>query len=135
MIGYTNEPTIGWYAGQQDTVTTSSTEAELLAISHTTKEVIAFRRLCEEVGLHLVRDVPTVQCDNIQTIRLLKEEFFKLVTRLRHVDIHHHWSRQEVQKGAIDVTWVPTGVMIADGFTKPLTGRKFGIAVSWGLWY
>ena len=33
--------------------------------------------------------------------------------------------RQEVQKGSIDITWVPIGNIIANGFTKPLIGQKF----------
>lgn len=112
-------------AGKQDTVTTSSTEAELLSMSQLVKEVIAFERLCKELNFMTGSDPITVTCDNQQTLRLLTSEVLKLVTKLRHVDIHNHWLRQEVQKGTIRVKWVPSGEMIADGLTKPLTGQKF----------
>jgi hypothetical protein len=41
----------------------------------------------------------TLYCDNQQTIRLLTQEGQKLDTKLRHIDIHQHWLRQEVQAG------------------------------------
>jgi len=44
----------------------------------------------------------------------------KLVTKLRHVDIHQHWLREQVQDGQIKVEWVKTTDMPADGLTKAL---------------
>jgi hypothetical protein len=48
----------------------------------------------------------------------------KLDTKLRYVDIHQHWLRQEVQAGRIDIEWMPTAEMPADGFTKQLPRQK-----------
>jgi len=100
-------------------VTTSSTEAELLALSQTTKEAIYMSRLL--IALRLEIDKPlTIECDNRQTIRLLVEQSARLQTILRHVDIHSHWLRQEVQRGSIHIKWQETKQMIADGLTKAL---------------
>jgi hypothetical protein len=56
---------------------TSLTEAELLAISQTTKEAIYMSRLL--VALKLEIDEPlTIKCDNRQTIRLLVEQSARL---------------------------------------------------------
>ena len=63
----------------------------------------------------------TIECDNTQTIQLLVDESTKLQTKLRHVDIHSHWLRQEVLRGSIAVRWVPTKRIMADGLTKALT--------------
>ena len=38
-----------------------------------------------------------------QTIRLLTKSDAELNTKLRHVDIHHHWLRQEVREGSINI--------------------------------
>jgi len=65
-----------------------------------------------------------VNCDNIQTIRLLADNHPLLSTKLRHVDIHQHWLRQEVQANRISIQWVSTNEMPADGLTKPLTKQK-----------
>ena len=86
---------VAWRANKQDTVTTSSTEAELLAISQTAKESIYLSRLMKAPKL-LVSDPLTIECDNTQTIRLLVDESTKLQTKLRHVDMHSHWLCQEV---------------------------------------
>jgi hypothetical protein len=67
----------------------------------------------------------TIQCDNQQTVGLLTKENAVLNTRLRHVDIHHHWLRQEVQRQHIKVIWIETAKMVADGMTKALPRIKF----------
>lgn len=113
-----------WKATRQDTVTTSSTEAELLALSSAAKEQYALRRLFEEIELDIEQAWGLI-CDNLQTLRLLTEETAKLTTRLRHVDIHRHWLRQEVQQGRIEVKWVETTAMAADGLTKLLPKGRF----------
>jgi hypothetical protein len=53
-----------------------------------------------------------MQCDNIQTIRLIAEEITKLQTKLQHVDVHNHWLRQEVNRGRINVTYTKSHEMI-----------------------
>ena len=48
------------------------------------------------------------------------KESLKLVTKLKHVDIHQHWLRQETEKGTVRIEWVSTSQMLADGLTKAL---------------
>ena len=117
------EGVIDWRAAKQSTVTTSSTEAELLAISRTAKEAIWWRRFFEAIRFD-TDETLQIKCDNRQTIRILTKEVMKLDTKLRHVDIHQHWLRQEVQNGQINVSWVPTNEMPADGLTKHLPRQK-----------
>jgi hypothetical protein len=115
---------ISWTASKQATVTTSSTEAELLAFTHTAKEVIATQRLFQQLDLRL--DIkPTIQCDNLQTIRLINSSLPRIKTALRHIDIHNSWIRQVYQDGAFDISYVPTAANLADGLTKALPGQKF----------
>jgi hypothetical protein len=52
------------------------------------------------------------------------EEAAKLQTKLRHVDIHNHWLRQEHREGRINIRWQDTAHMIADGLTKALGRQK-----------
>jgi hypothetical protein len=44
---------VSWKAGKQDTVTTSLTEAELLAFTHIVKQAIATKRLFDQLDLQL----------------------------------------------------------------------------------
>lgn len=114
---------IAWKATKQPTVTTSSTEAELIALSETAKEAIFASRILKELEVQI--DGPLhIECDNTQTIRLLTEESAKLTTKLRHVDIHRHWLRQEYREKRVEFGWVPTSKMIADGMTKALPKQR-----------
>jgi hypothetical protein len=112
---------VGWRANKQATVTTSTTEAELLALSQAAREGIYIRRLLRELEVEIDRDDVVIQCDNQQTLRLVKEEIGKLHTKLKHVDIHNHWLRQEYQRRHITVRYVESKSMIADGLTKALS--------------
>ena len=69
---------IAWRASKQDTVTTSTTEAELLALSQVAKEAIFTSRLLKELQVNLSDPIITIKCDNTQTIRLVNEDVAKL---------------------------------------------------------
>lgn len=117
---------IGWRANKQPTVTTSTTEAELLALSQTARESMYVSRLISELGVTLDNNNKIViECDNTQTIRLVTAEIATLKTSLRHVDIHNHWLRQEVQRGTIAVRYTKSAEMLADGLTKALLNDAF----------
>ena len=114
---------VDWKASKQKTVTTSTTEAELLALSEAGKSLSMWKRLFNTIRFDPGHSV-TLKCDNQQTISLLTKESPQLRTKLRHVDIHHHWLRQEVQAGRIPVEWMKTADMVADGLTKILPRQK-----------
>lgn len=116
---------IAWKANKQDTVTTSTTEAELLALSQVAKEAIFISRLLTELKVQLTDSTVTIKCDNKQTIRLVTEEISLLQTKLRHVDIHNHWLRQEVSSGRIKVEYIQSDQMLADGLTKALPPNRW----------
>ena len=119
---------IAWMSKKQTHVSTSTTQAELIAVSEAAKELIWWTRLFKSVELDL-HENPTIGCDNLQTVRLLNSSAPKLITKLKHVDILGHWLREQVDLGSIQVEWVPTGQMPADGFTKALPKQKHDIFV------
>ena len=75
---------------KQTTVTTSTTEAELLALAQAAKEAMFISRLINALGVTLEGQAIRIECDNTQTVRLIQSEIPVLNTRLRHVDIHDH---------------------------------------------
>ncbi len=93
---------VTWKANKQDTVSTSSIEAELLAISQTAKEPIFLSRLMQALNL-VIPQALIIEFDNPKTIRLLVDKSMKLQSKLRHVDIHSYWLRQELQHGLIHI--------------------------------
>ena len=70
-------------------MTTSSTEAELLTLSQTTRETMHIMKLFEAMKLQMKQPL-IIQCDNRQIIRLIEKKNLKLNIRLKHVDIHNH---------------------------------------------
>jgi hypothetical protein len=116
---------IGWRASKQDTVTASTTEAELLALAQAAKESLFVSRLLKELTVQLDDSTIQIDCDNTQTINLVTAEIATLKTKLRHVDIHNHWLRQEVQGRKIQVKYTKSTDMIADGLTKALPAGKW----------
>ncbi|KAI0998788.1 hypothetical protein K3495_g9407 [Podosphaera aphanis] len=114
---------IDYFAKKQKTVTTSSTESRLLALSHLCAWLMWWERFFANLDLELEQDL-TAWCDNMQTVRLMLKETPKLVTKLKHIDIHQHWLRQQCQKGTIKLEWIETDRMPADGLTKLLPKQK-----------
>ena len=114
---------IDWKANKQKTVTLSSTEAELLALSTTGKETMWWTRFFDAISFDPGHKT-FIQCDNRQTIRAFTSESARFTTKLRHVDIHNHWMKQEYSKGTFDIHWTPTTTILADGLTKPLSGQR-----------
>ncbi len=113
-----------WKATRQDTVTTSTTEAELLGVAQLGKEVLALKRFFFKLCFDLCK-LWRIFCDNTQTIRLIVGNNMRINTKLRHVDIHNIWLRQEYAKGNFEVTYLATDVMPVDGLTKNLSRQKF----------
>jgi len=115
---------IDWKSRKQSTVTTSTTKAEFLGLSSTAKEAYWWKQLFTGIGLNLEDQGIQIACDNAQTIKLVISKDQKLKTKLKHVDIHSHWLRQEAQAKKVVIYWVPTDKMIADGMTKMLPRQK-----------
>ena len=78
---------VDWKAAIQRTVTKSTTEAELLALSRAGGEMEWWNRFFSNIrfdpGL-----LPTLWCDNQQTVGIVTKAAEKLQTKLKHVDTH-----------------------------------------------
>ena len=61
--------------------------------------------------------------DNQGSIALAHNHVYH--ARTKHIDIQHHYIRDEVAAGRINLQYIPTSEMIADGLTKALTHAKF----------
>lgn len=119
LVKLFNGPII-WQSSKQKTVSTSTTEAELLALSHVGKEVQHMARIFKAIRFDAEQNTE-IECDNQQAVRIVSSKEPTMTTKLRHVDIHQFWLRQEVQSGKFTIQWVPTAEMMADGLTKPLS--------------
>ncbi|CAG7815634.1 unnamed protein product [Allacma fusca] len=64
----------------------------------------------------------SVFVDNQSAIRLAKNP--EMLARTKHIDVRHHYVRELVANGQIDVKYIPTGDQLADSLTKPLLKGK-----------
>ena len=114
---------IDWKATLQRCVVKSTTEAELISLSIGSTEYYWWMRVLEKLHLEF-EEQPIMYCDNKQTIRLLTADTPQLKTTLRHVDIHHHWLREQALRGTVTPAYIDTNSQPADGLTKLLSKQK-----------
>ena len=113
---------ISWAARKQKTVSTSTCEAEYIACSEATKELMWLRALL--LGLDHPQLKPTVlSCDNNGALQLTSDPSFH--SRTKHIDIRHHYIHECVSNGSLTVKYINTHDNLADAFTKPLVAKPF----------
>jgi hypothetical protein len=112
---------VSWQAKKQPSVATSTTEAEYMAASEAAKEAIWWRSFMVSLGYD-VTAATRIQSDNQSSIKLSKNpEHHK---RSKHIDVRHHFIREKVSEGTIDLVYINTSEMAADILTKPLVKVK-----------
>lgn len=102
--------------------TKSSTEAELVAISDALTTIIWIRDFLIGQGYDVGPAV--VYQDNMSTIKMV-ENGRGTAERSRHINIKFFFVSDRVEKGEIEIKYMPTNEMLADMFTKPLQGDQF----------
>lgn len=108
---------IAWSARKQPLIALSTAEAEYIALTMVTRELLYLQLLIEE--LYDVPHTPTpVYCDNQAAIALASKPKFH--TRTKHINICFHFVRQHIRNGTFSLLYCPTENNIADTFTKPL---------------
>ena len=114
---------VSWKTARQHAVTLSSTEAEYYALTEAAKEAKWHQILLKELQYNGYDARPvTLYGDNTGSLSLAENPEHH--GRAKHIDVRMHYIRQEVENGSVELAYVPTDEMAADGFTKPLPGAK-----------
>ena len=113
---------LSYYSKRQACVALSSTEAEYIALSRGGQTLSWLRRLLHQLGFG-DPDPTLVFEDNTSAIHIAEGE--GLNQRTKHIDVRHHYIRDLITNGIIEVDHIGTEVMIADFFTKPLPVHRF----------
>ena len=111
-----------WASKLQVSVALSSTEAEYVALSLASRDVIWIRNLLLEFGFNQ-EDPTTIFEDNQSCIKIAIST--KQLPGTKHIDIRHHFIRQKIASGEIKLESIGTQNMIADIFTKSLPNESF----------
>ncbi|GKC84352.1 hypothetical protein Tco_1140069 [Tanacetum coccineum] len=110
-----------WFAKKQRALSISMTEAEYVSTEKACQQALWMKQALIDYGICL-DDVP-IMCDNKGVIDLSKNPVQH--SRTKHIEIHHHFLCDNVQKGNIFVEKVASKDNIADIFTKPLKHEVF----------
>ncbi|KAM0982243.1 hypothetical protein ACFX2A_015487 [Malus domestica] len=113
---------VSWQSKKQGSVSRSSTEAEYKALANAAADVAWIRLVLKDLHMFLP-SVPLVHCDNLSTLALCSNPVFH--TRIKHLDTDFHFVRERVQKGDLQVQYIPTEAQIADVLTKGLHSPLF----------
>ena len=62
-------------------------------------------------------------CDNTSAINLTKNPIQH--SKTKHIEIRHHFIRDHIEKGDIEIVFVKTENQLADLFTKSLARDRF----------
>ena len=112
---------ISWQSKMQKTVALSTVEAEYMATTQAAKEAIWWRSFFGGRGHDTSR--PTVlRSDSQGSIALSKNPEHH--ARSKHIDIRHHFVREQVALGTVTLLYIPTEDMLADVLTKPIPREK-----------
>ena len=116
-----NGGAVSWSSRKQELVTLSTAEAEYVAATHASKELIWLRRLKGDLSTPLTTATP-LYCDNQAALRLAQADDYR--ARTKHIDLRYHFIRNVVERGEASLAYCPTDEMTADVLTKALPRWK-----------
>ena len=120
-VALLNGTAISWASKRQTSVAQSSCEAEYIAASEAVKEAVWIGRFLEELHQTRIYPIP-LYCDNQGAIALAKNP--ENHQRTKHIDVRYHYIREKEEDGTIEIRYLPTEQMVADGFTKSLSSAQ-----------
>ncbi|KAJ1040157.1 hypothetical protein NDA10_003397 [Ustilago hordei] len=110
---------VAWKSATQKCVSLSAVEAEFIAATEATREVLFLKQLLRSIGI--ATGTPTVYSDNTGCIQVSKDPAQHW--KLKHIDTKYHFVRNNIQEGRVQIKYVDTTRNLADVLTKPI-GRQ-----------
>jgi len=112
-----------WFSKKQTALAISTTEAEYVSAGKACQQALWMKQALVDYGIQL-NDI-TILCDNKGAIDLSKNPVQH--ARTKHIEIRHHFLRDNVQKGNISIEKVSSEDNITDILTKPLKREPFNL--------
>ncbi|GJX75189.1 retrovirus-related pol polyprotein from transposon TNT 1-94 [Tanacetum coccineum] len=117
---------VSWSSKKQKSTAISTTEAEYIAMSGCCAQILWMRSQLTDYGFAFNK-IP-LYCDNRSAIALCCNNVQH--SRSKHIDIRHHFIREQVEKGVVKLYSVSTDYQLADIFTKALPRERFEFLLS-----
>ena len=116
-----NGGAISWKSKKQDCVSLSTAEAEYVALSSAAQESVWLKKLITELGRPPSGPM-TIYEDNHSAIAMQKSS---IPRRAKHIDIKHHFVREQVANKNIALEYCSTRDMAGNMLTKGLSREQF----------
>ena len=113
---------VEWRSAKQKCISTSTMEAEYVAMSHGVKAIVWLKMVLGELNLLNCFTGTQLLCDNRAAIDFSINNIDN--TRSRHIDISYHIVRKKFRERLMKILYVPTNENPADVLTKGLSPRK-----------
>ena len=113
---------ICWSSRKQKCVALSTAEAEYVALSSIVQECIWLRQLKAELG-NATEGQSLILEDNQLAIAMAKNPQYH--GHAKHIDIRHHFVREQEALGNTELQYCSTTEMTADMLTKGLNRERF----------
>jgi hypothetical protein len=102
---YLGSGPICWSSKKQSTIALSSTEAEYMGAVNVTTQAIWLQHFLTELGVHF-HCLKVIWCDNQSTLKLCRDPVQRQWTK--HIEVHMHFIRGQIQDGVIDMQLCPS---------------------------
>ncbi|GJX80275.1 hypothetical protein Tco_0328424 [Tanacetum coccineum] len=112
-----------WFSKKQTALSISTTEAEYVSVEKAYQQALWMKQALVDYDIKL-GDIP-ILCNNKGAIDLSKNPVLHF--RTKHIEIRHHFLRDNVQKGNISIEKVSSEDNITDILTKPLKREPFNL--------
>jgi hypothetical protein len=110
-----------WSSRNQLSVAQSSTKAEYVAVASYCLQILCIVHTMRDYGVTYKR--VSLMCDSSSAICLAQTPVFHGTTK--YIKVIHHFLRDHVEKGDIEMKYIDTERQLADIFTKPLDVTHF----------
>ncbi|XP_078430676.1 secreted RxLR effector protein 161-like [Wolffia australiana] len=116
---------VSWSSKKQNSIALSTAEAEYVSSGACVAQILWIKNQLEDYGIKTSK-IP-VLCDNTSAINIAKNPIVH--SRTKHIEVKHHFIRDHISKGDIELKFIETSRQIADIFTKSLSGERFNTLV------
>nr|KAJ0208722.1 hypothetical protein LSAT_V11C400203260 [Lactuca sativa] len=111
---------ISWSSKKQTSVAISTAEAEYVAAGRCCAQLLWIQNQLFDHGFKFSKT--PIYCDNTSTIQITQNPVQH--SKTKHIEIRHHFIRDNVEKGKVFLEHVKTSEQLADIFTKALDSQS-----------
>jgi len=106
---------ISWLSKKQNSVSTSTTESEYMALATTARQALWYINGLSQLSFTIPVEL---KADNTSSINIAENPINNPKTK--HIDVSYHFTREHLIRKSFTLSYVPTGENLADIMTKGL---------------